>query len=185
MGINLSQQSITIDGNSKMYLQNGTQASGKVLSCDDNGLLNWKSVRQQTFLSVISIFPTFTNTSLTVSALPFRHYYTVGESTSFDGGHIIELPTTPTEGDIIRVTNTSIVSNYIYIRSSVHIIYYKTSNGILSISGPSGVYMRLFSGLTIELTYANKNPDYPSNNSSKPQINAWWVTNLSGLIYVP
>lgn len=189
MGIKMSQQSITIDGGSKMYLQNGTQGPGKILVSDSTGSLSWRS-RQSTFTSVISIFPTFTGTTLNVSALPFRHYFTVGERNAIDGGHIINLPTAPTEGDAIRITNTSVGSNYIYITSSVHSINFlgpESESGLPNTLNniSSGNWLRLFSALTIELTFVNKNPSYPTNTSAKPQIDAWYVTNLTGLKYVP
>lgn len=184
----MSQQSITIDGTSRMYLTDGTQASGKVLVSDVDGALGWSIPRQPTFNSVISIFPTNSEVTYNVSALPFTHYYTVGERGFSDGGHIINLPTTPNNGDIIRVTNTSFDANYIYITSSVHKISYNQNlsiNNSLTILN-AGTYLRLYSALTIELTYATKHPNYPTPNiNSKPQFDSWYITNLSGLRSVP
>jgi len=180
----MSQQSITIDGGSTMYLKNGTQGTGKILVSDSTGSLSWRATRQATFTSVISIFPTFTGTSLNVSALPFRHYFTVGERNAIDGGHIINLPTAPTEGDVIRVTNTSVGSNYIYITSSLHSIRYFAPAGTLNVVA-AGNWLRLFSALTIELTFADKHPSYPTNIDANPQVNAWYVTSFTGLKYVP
>jgi hypothetical protein len=185
MGIKMSQQSITIDGGSKMYLKNGTQGPGKILVSDSTGSLSWRSTRQATFTPVISIFPTLTGVALNVSALPFRHYFTVGERSFMDGGHIINLPTAPTEGDAIRVTNTSVGSNYIYITSSLHSIQYLAPGTSTMNTVGAGNWLRLFSALTIELTFANKNPSYPTNPNAKPQVDAWYVTSLTGLRYVP
>jgi hypothetical protein len=185
MGIKMSQQSITIDGTSKMYLTDGTQASNKVLVSDVDGMLGWRNPCPSTFNPVISVFPTNSSTTYNVSALPFTHYYTVGERGSLDGGHIINLPTTPTNGDMIRVTNTSFAANYIYITSSVHKISYNQNPSNDTILN-AGTYLRLYSALTIELTYATKHPSYPTiNGSSKPQFDSWYVTNLTGLKYVP
>jgi hypothetical protein len=184
MGIKMSQQSITIDGASRMYLTDGTQASSKVLVSDVNGMLGWRNPRQSTFNSVISIFPRGSSTTYNVSALAFTHYYTVGERDSLDGGHIINLPTTPNNGDIIRITNTSFAPNYIFITSSVHKISYNQNPSNDTVLN-AGTYLRLYSALTIELTYATKHPSYPTNLSAKPQFDSWYVTNLSGLRYVP
>lgn len=184
MGIKMSQQSITIDGTSRMYLTDGTQASGKLLVSDVDGMLGWRNPRQSTFNSVISVFPTSSGVTHNVSALPFTHYYTVGERSLLDGGHIINLPTIPTNGDVIRVTNTSFDANYIYITSSVHKISYNQNPSNDTVLN-AGTYLRLYSALTIELTYATKHPNYPTNMDSKPQFDSWYVTNLSGLKYVP
>lgn len=184
MGISMSQQSINIDGNSKMYLQNGTQGSGKILTSDVDGNLSWRDKTKSTFTNSISPFPVFGGGGQTINAQAFYHYYTVGERTSIDGAHILILPSTPTEGDMIRLTNTSIVSNYIYIKSDAHSIYYTTDVADQYVNNPIGTYIRLFSALTIEFTFINKNPSYPTYVGAKPQINAWYVTNLSGITYV-
>ena len=184
MGIKMSQQSITIDGGSKMYLKNGTQGVGKILVSDETGSLSWRTTRQATFIPVVTIFPKFSGVALNVSALPLRHYFTVGEGAYGDGGHIINLPTTPTEGDAIRVTNTSVGSHYIYITSSLHSIRYFGPGSTLNVVA-AGNWLRLFSALTIELTFADKHPSYPTNTEAKPQVNAWYVTSLTGLKYVP
>jgi hypothetical protein len=109
MGIKMNQNSITFDGSSRMYLQDGTQAAGKILISDTEGSLSWRNTLKNTFTYSVSKFPSGTLSTLTVSALPFRHYFTLGARFPGDGGHIISLPTSPVEGDTIRITNTEAV----------------------------------------------------------------------------
>jgi hypothetical protein len=186
MAIKMSQTDFTVDGNSSVYLVDGTQGSGKILVSDSNGSLSWKNTFTPTFTYVISAFPTDNQSTLTVNALPFRHYFTVGERGLLDGGHIILLPASPVEGDVVRVTNTSFYANFIYIGSASKNIYYWESISFnSSILVLPGNYLRLRSAQTIEITFAAKNPySVSSSDSERPDEDRWYVTALSGLSFV-
>ena len=181
----MSQESITIDGTSAIYLQDGTQGSGKILASDETGSLSWRSTSPiSTFTNVVSQFPTGSGQNLTVSALPFRHYFTMGFRTFEDGSHRINLPTAPAEGDMIRITNTE-TGTTIYVTSTTHTIFYwlNMSTGT-STSVAANTYLRILPAQTIELTFAAKNPSHPANASAKPTIDRWYVTNLSSFDHV-
>lgn len=185
MGIKMNQQSITIDGGSQIYLQDGTQGAGKILVSDDTGSLSWRSTAPiSTFTNVVSQFPTGQGQNITVSALPFRHYFTMGFRTFDDGSHRFNLPTAPAEGDMIRITNTE-TSTTVWVTSTTHTIFYMlhSINGT-STSVAANTYLRILPAQTIELTFATKNPNHPANASAKPTIDRWYVTNLSSFDHV-
>lgn len=185
MGIKMNQQSITIDGGSQIYLQDGTHGSGKILVSDSTGSLSWRSTAPtSTFTNVVSQFPTGQGQNLTVSALPFRHYFTIGFRSPDDGSHRFNLPTAPAEGDMIRITNTE-TGNTVYVTSTTHTIFYMLSNSNgTSTSVAANAYLLIRPAQTIELTFAAKNPNHPANAVSKPTIDRWYVTNLSSFDHV-
>lgn len=182
----MSQAAIVVDGASSMYLKDGTQGPGKVLTVGSDGSLSWRATLTPTFVNAFSVFPTDSYQTLTATMVAFRHYFTIGERGLLDGGHVMMLPTAPVQGDAVRVTNTSRVANTIYIGSSVHTIFYWTSTQYdTSTTVSPGSYIRLSSGQTIELTFATKNPSSTSTSDTyRPDVDRWYVTSLCSFNYV-
>lgn len=171
--------SVIVDGGSTITLQDGQQASNRLLVSDADGKLNWRSPVSLAFTMSVSRIQSNATSNLTVSCLPFRHYWAVGyaiEAFNTEQSHVFNMPTSPTQGDTIRITNAETTNKIVYVGSTVHRVCYAglVTGSVMTV--PVGQRILLRTQQTIELVFATE-------NSAVTIYPAWYVSSLSALSF--